>query len=220
MAADDRPTDPSARPDGLRERKKRETRQLISNLATRMFMERGFENVTVDEVAAAASVSKMTVFNYFPRKEDLFFDRGDEAQGLLRAALEGRGRRSPLVALRTLAHDLVEQRHHLVKVSASVAGFWKVVAASPALRTHSRTMADAIERDLARMLAASVDAPASDPTARLLAALLIGSWRVAYGESLRHHRSASAAANREAFVELLDRGFTAATAAARGTPYA
>src|SRR5215211_7761821 len=101
-----RASEPAGEPEGLRERKKRATRQLISNVATRLFMERGFEDVTVDEVAAAANVSKMTVFNYFARKEDLFFDRGDEAQRLLRAALEGRGRRSPLTALRALMLDL------------------------------------------------------------------------------------------------------------------
>lgn len=86
-----------------------------------LFSERGFENVTVDEVAAAASVSKMTVFNYFPRKEDLFFDRGDETQQFLRGALEGRGRLSPLAAQHALVHELFERRHPLVKITASAA---------------------------------------------------------------------------------------------------
>ena len=60
---------------GLRERKKQATRLLISNVATGLFIQRGFEEVTVAEIAEAAGVSKMTVFNYFPRKEDLFLDR-------------------------------------------------------------------------------------------------------------------------------------------------
>lgn len=206
--------------EGLRERKKRATRQLISNLATALFTERGFDHVTVDEVAAAAGVSKMTVFNYFPRKEDLFFDRGDEAQALLRGALSGRGRRSPLSALRALMHEQIEQRHPLARVTPGVTGFWRVVADSPTLRAHTRTMASEVERDLGQMLAGSVEAPAGDPTSRLLAALLVGAWRVAYREALRLHRSGSAAASREAFVALLERGFVAASAAARGTPYA
>src|ERR1700761_7333903 len=104
-----RATKAPGRVEGLRERKKRETRQHISDVATRLFIARGFEEVTVDEVAVAAGVSKMTVFNYFPRKEDLFFDRSDDAQELLRAALAGRGRRSPVAALRALAHDMVEK---------------------------------------------------------------------------------------------------------------
>ena len=220
MSPDDRTSDPTARPDGLRERKKRATRQLISDLATRLFAERGFENVTVDEVAAAASVSKMTVFNYFPRKEDLFFDRGDEAQVMLRGALEQRGRRSPLAALRALAEGLVEQRHFSVEITADAARFWRTVAASPALRARAREIAEEVERDLGQMLATSVGAPPGDSTARLLAALLVGAWRVALREALHQHRTARAAVTRERFLEVLERGFTAASAAARGTPYA
>jgi hypothetical protein len=65
----------------------------------------------------------------------------------------------------------------------------------------------------------SAGAPADAPTARLVAALLLGAWRVAFREALRRQRSARAASTREVFLDLLDRGFTAASAAARGTPY-
>src|SRR5436190_23239397 len=58
---------------GLRERKKQRTRDLIAQTARRLFNERGFEAVTVDDVAREAEVSRKTVFNYFPTKEDLFF---------------------------------------------------------------------------------------------------------------------------------------------------
>ncbi|WP_223635516.1 TetR/AcrR family transcriptional regulator [Corallococcus sp. EGB] len=214
-----RPRAPSPHPDGLRERKKRETRQLISNIATELFKERGFEHVTVDDVAAAADVSKVTVFNYFPRKEDLFFDRSDDVQKLLRDALDSRGRRAPVAALRALAHTLVEQRHGFVKMTPGIAGFWKVVADSPALRARARELSDEVERDLGRMLAASASAPEGDPLARLVAALLVGTWRVAFREALRRQRSARAAISPEPFLELLERGFTAASAAARGSAY-
>ncbi|MGC0418296.1 TetR family transcriptional regulator [Embleya sp. AB8] len=56
---------------GLRERKKSETRSALWHTAVRLFLERGFDNVSVAEIAAGANVSKMTVFNYFPAKEDL-----------------------------------------------------------------------------------------------------------------------------------------------------
>ena len=59
----------------LRESKKKETRQRISDTATALFYVHGFEAVTVDEIAVAAKVSKMTVFNYFARKEELILDR-------------------------------------------------------------------------------------------------------------------------------------------------
>jgi AcrR family transcriptional regulator len=211
---------PEGKSEGLRERKKRETRLLISNIATRLFMERGFDHVTIDDVAAAANVSKMTVFNYFSRKEELFFDRGDDVSQLLRAALVDRGRRSPLATLRALAHDLIEQRHPLVKINPDVASFWKVVADSPALRASSRELAEGLERELAQMLASSVGASAKDPPARLIAALLLGAWRVAFREALRSQRSARSGSTDKVFLELLDRGFSAARAAARGTPYA
>ncbi|WP_433018346.1 TetR/AcrR family transcriptional regulator [Kribbella sp. CA-294648] len=66
---------------GRRERKKLRTRQVISDLATEMFIERGFDHVTVAEVAKAADVAVQTVFNHFPAKEDLFFDSHDWWQG-------------------------------------------------------------------------------------------------------------------------------------------
>ena len=59
---------------GLRELKKQQTRQVISDTATRLFMEHGFESVTIAQIATAAQVAKMTVTNYFPRKEDLALD--------------------------------------------------------------------------------------------------------------------------------------------------
>src|ERR1700679_2016550 len=72
---------------GLRERKKAQSRLAISNLATKMFIERGFDNVTVAEVAAAAEVSVATIFNYFETKEELFFDREGESIELQRRIL-------------------------------------------------------------------------------------------------------------------------------------
>ncbi|WP_326699849.1 TetR/AcrR family transcriptional regulator [Streptomyces sp. NBC_01754] len=61
--------------EGLRERKKRQTRQHLSDVATGLFLERGFDAVTIAEIARAADVSVNTVYNYFPAKEDLFLDR-------------------------------------------------------------------------------------------------------------------------------------------------
>src|SRR5664279_2997435 len=73
MHADEVP-DPN---EGLRERKKRRARQRISDVATAMFMAHGFDKVTVARIAAACEVSEQTVFNYFPTKESMLFDRSE-----------------------------------------------------------------------------------------------------------------------------------------------
>lgn len=205
--------------EGLRERKKRETRQLISNVATQLFFERGFENVSVNEVAAAAHVSKMTVFNYFARKEDLFFDRGMEDLALIEQALRERGPAvSPLAALEALAHALVEQRHPQAKFSATVVSFWRTVKQSPALRARARELRDELEIGLTELLQAS--AGHKDPSARLIASMLAGAWKVAYTTGLRRQRAGdSAAATRAAFLETLDQAFEIIRSGARGSPF-
>ncbi len=91
---------------GLRERKRAATRLAISNVATRLFQQRGFEQVTVAEIAAAAEVSVKTVFNYFGSKEELFFDREEELLADLLRALRERGPRvSATAAMRPLLLD-------------------------------------------------------------------------------------------------------------------
>src|ERR1700730_14580080 len=78
---------PAGPADGLRERKKRLMRQQLSDSATAMFLERGFDGVRVAEVAAACGVSEKTVFNYFPVKEALVMDRLEATLAALCAGL-------------------------------------------------------------------------------------------------------------------------------------
>ena len=77
--------------DDRRTRKRLATRQSISDTATRLFLERGFDAVTIDDIAAAADVGRMTVFNHFPRKEDMFFDREEEIQTMAFEGIRKRG---------------------------------------------------------------------------------------------------------------------------------
>jgi len=77
-------------PQGLRERKKRATRDAIAATARRLFAQRGFDAVTVAEIAVAADVSEKTVFNHFTTKEDLVFAGGEERLAELQAAIARR----------------------------------------------------------------------------------------------------------------------------------
>src|ERR1700728_1312265 len=120
-------------PDG-RSRTLLATRQAISNAATLLFFERGFDHVTVDEIACAASVGRMTVFNHFPRKEDMFFDLDEEGREILRDALRQRDPRvAPIEALRLLAHRLVAGRSPVVAFSARSRSFIAAIEASETL---------------------------------------------------------------------------------------
>ncbi|WP_312236670.1 TetR family transcriptional regulator [Stenotrophomonas sp.] len=203
-------------PPGLRERKKADTRLMISNVATRLFIARGFEAVSVDEVAVAAGVSRKTVFNYFPRKEDLLFDREEEGRALVRDAIAARGPRSPVHAFQDLMRRLQQSGHPLLRISARPVTFWFAVAASPALTARARELQVTLGDELAALLAAAIGRPPQDPQARLAATLLMGTLVVAYTDAL-----AAVLADRSpeaAFVAVMERGFTGVDAALAGTP--
>ncbi|MCR8579478.1 TetR/AcrR family transcriptional regulator [Streptomyces sp. Isolate_219] len=170
----------------LRERKKLRTRQRISGEATLLFIRRGFDHVTVAEVARAAEVSTMTVFNYFPRKEDLFLDRIPEARELIVRAVRERGAdEPPLAALRRLVLGLLAERHPLGGVGEGFEHFWRTVLDSPALRARGREAVEEMEDTLAALLAEAAggdtDRPGHD--ARLGAALIVAAIRVAFVEA-------------------------------------
>lgn len=207
---------------GLREKKKEATRIAISDVATELFLARGFDAVTVADVAAAANVSTMTVFNYFERKEDLLFDRDTEALGLLDDALGRRGAKEPaLSALRRAMRGLLAARHPFAKMDEGVSTFWRTVEESSVLLARTRELASTAEDHLARRLAVAAGQETHDPTARMLASSLVGGWRAAYGEALRLQRKgAKKAAVDAALASWLERAFTMTLAAARGTPYA
>jgi AcrR family transcriptional regulator len=206
---------------GLRERKKLATRQAISDLATGLFIERGFDNVTVAEIAEVANVAKMTVFNYFPRKEDLFFDREDEGREMIRNALAQRSpNESPTVAMQNLVHRLLKQKHPFAKFTAGTARFCQTVMQSQALSARVRELRDEFINDCAKMLAGSVGRAHPDPEAHLFASLLMATWSTAYAEAHRRQRKGSTSSEvQSAFISLIDRGFEGIGAAMKATPY-
>jgi len=171
---------------GLRERKKEQTRQEISDTATAMFAEHGFEQVTIAQVAEAAGVSKMTVTNYFPRKEDLVYDRAQDIIGGLAAAVrDRRPGESLLDAVRRDYDGAIARRD----VTLGVAGrrFATMVAASPVLTSRIREILELREAALAEQLEnEGLDGlPPGDPRYRLIAAQLAAVHRVLYDEAIR-----------------------------------
>jgi AcrR family transcriptional regulator len=165
---------------GQRLRDKQRTRERTSQVATALFLERGFGEVTVAEVAAAAGVSKVTVFAHFPRKEDLLLDRVHEAAELTRAAVRDRPPGvSPVEALRALGVNLAEQRHPLSGLTAGAAPFLRTIASSPALRSRAREQLSELEQALADALAGQ---PVAQP--RLLAALVVAAYRTVVAETV------------------------------------
>ncbi|AYF78053.1 TetR/AcrR family transcriptional regulator [Nocardia yunnanensis] len=141
----------STEPLGLRESKKRETRQAISDHATRLFIERGFEATTIAEVAATARVAKKTVTNYFPRKEDLALDIHQDFVSSLADTVAARAPgESALSALRGESISAAQRFDALAGFSGP--DFCRMIADSPTLVARLRELHELREQELARML--------------------------------------------------------------------
>jgi AcrR family transcriptional regulator len=166
-------------PLGLRERKKQQTRQLIAETARRLFAERGFDRVTVAEIAKEAEVSEQTVFNYFPRKEDLVYWRLGAFEEALLAAIRERERgESALTAFRRF---LLAQRGLLGRFDEDareqLAAITRVITQSPALLAREQQVLTGYTSSLARLLAEETGAPADDIRASVAANAMMGIHR-------------------------------------------
>ena len=160
-----------------------QTRTKIAEVAARLFFERGFDAVTVAEVARAAGVSTVTVFNHFPRKEDLFLDRADDAVELLRSAVRDRARGVDVVAsLRATALRLLDARHPLSGLDDRSVPFFQTVAASPALIARARQIASELQRGLTEELRQD---PSFVGDAALLAAFFIAGYATVLVDAAR-----------------------------------
>jgi AcrR family transcriptional regulator len=160
---------------GLRERKKEQTRQAIAQAAQRLFSERGFDAVTVTEVAREAEVSEGTVFNYFPTKEDLFYSGMENFEAALVDAV---GERPPgtsaLAAFRDFVLDrsgAVADRVEVIEKAA------RIIEASPALRAREREIVAESTEALAEVLAVDTRARPGDLEPLVVATALMGVQR-------------------------------------------
>lgn len=206
---------------GLREDKKAQARQTISNVATALFLKKGFDQVSVADVALAANVSKMTVFNYFPRKEDLLLDRDEEARALVRKAILERAKgQSSVDGFFAFAQRLVAEAHPFAKWTPATEHFFGTIRESPSLGARVRELRELMEAELAAALIEAAATHVDDATAHILAVSLVAAWRLAHATATSAYRAGKrGAALSELFLLALDEALEPVRRAARRTPY-
>jgi AcrR family transcriptional regulator len=171
--------------EGLRERKKRLMRQLISDTATEMFVARGFDEVRVAEVAEACGVSEKTVYNYFPTKESLLLDMEEPmADGLRRVLGPGAEPQSPIDAVVALIegelHGMFAGLASLEIDLSMIRKFSDLVENTPSLRAAQRDMVDRLVQVVAEAMAARAGVDPEDPEPQIAADAIMGLWRVQF----------------------------------------
>lgn len=183
--------------ESLRERKKRRARQQISNVATAMFLAHGFDNVTVARIAEACEVSEQTVFNYFPTKESMFFDRSESMIAAVADAV--RERRSA-----SLVEEVVQSLSGGIHYGPSETlddaelrlfrRFWETATQSPTLVAarfaHLQLFIDGVSSALAQR----IDADPNDPEVQLATLVIVGLLQVRLQSTLHHVQQAKSIA--------------------------
>jgi len=156
---------------GLRERKKLRTRALIQKEALRLFLEKGFEATTIEEIAEAAEISPSTFFNYFPTKEEVVFQ--DELDPLILAAFNAQPEGThPIRALRdsmkTVFGQLTAEQDNVMRQRISL------MSSTPALRSAMLTQFADLVDQIAELMAGRVGREPTDFAIRNLAGALLG----------------------------------------------
>jgi AcrR family transcriptional regulator len=169
---------------GLRERKKRRTRELIAETARRLFVERGFDGVTVAEIAREAEVAEQTVFNYFPTKEDLVYFRLEAFEEELLCAI--RDRSPGESALAAFGRFVLEPRGLLAasdpEAVERLAAITRLITDSPPLLAREQRIFAGYTASLATLLAEETGAELDAVEPWVVASALMGIHRalVAY----------------------------------------
>ena len=178
--------------EGLRERKKRLMRQQLSDTATEMFLDRGFDAVRVTEIADACGVSEKTVFNYFPTKESLVVDLGEAVEEALRTTLADPGLEPVQAVLRILADQLAAVTSWLAaqpdraRAVERFRRFGTLIHSTPSLRAYQRDTTERLVVVAAEVLARRADLSPWAPEPRIAANALLGLWSIQFQELGRH----------------------------------
>jgi AcrR family transcriptional regulator len=190
--------------EGLRELKKRETRQRISDVATELFLTHGFDAVAVTEVAAAAGVSEKTIYNYFPTKESLVLDQVEGQVDRLIGAVRDRPRgQSPSAALVAALKEDSRRFYELMPKEGlpEIERFSAMVRGTPALRAAWSEHRHQIVAALTQVLADELQVEPTTPEPLTAARALVGLVELLYDSRLRH---ASAGHGPREVQELVD----------------
>jgi AcrR family transcriptional regulator len=190
--------------EGLRDRKKRRLRQRISNVATALFLVEGFDAVSVARIAAASEVSEQTVFNYFPTKESMFFDRDESYAEALAEAVRYRTA-EPLgeVVVNALGGGVPLDRWQDLDEAHSLRlfrRFCEVADSSPVLRAAPFVELERFTATIGTALAERIGADPDDPEVTLTAIVIGGLVRVWARATFTHVRTVSSMAALEGTV--------------------
>lgn len=181
--------EPMAADVGLRERKKQQTREHIFEAARKLFAERGFDSVTVAEIARAADVSEVTVYNYFPTKEDLFYGGMQFfEEDLIEAVRARRPGESPVRAVRRKLLEGTESLRGKER-TASITRAAAAISGSPSLQAREREIVERYTRRLAELLATEAGADPGDVEPMAAAAALMGAHRALVDQVRRQVRA-------------------------------
>ena len=192
---------------GLRQRKKQRMYETLSGIAIRLFLEKGFDAVSVAEIAAAAEISKPTLFRYFPAKEDLVLhriaDHEDEAARVVAGSDE-----PPLAALRRHFLEGLERDDPVTGLNdhPQVLAFHSLLYGTPALVARAHGHLERQEAALAEVLGGDLDARlAAGQIIAVRRILAMENWRrIAKGETVEDVRVDAVAAAERAFGVLAD----------------
>jgi AcrR family transcriptional regulator len=167
----------NAQTPGLRERKKQRTRELIADTARKLFLERGFDAVTVAEIAREADVDTKTVYNYFPSKPELFYHRLEEFEQAMIDAV--RAREAGVSILAALGRFILDQQGVLGQADASdrLRAITRTIVESPALLAHEQQVFARFTASLAEAIADETGAHPSEVMPWVVANALIGVHR-------------------------------------------
>jgi AcrR family transcriptional regulator len=168
---------------GLRERKKQRTRQAIIEAALGLYQERGYEGVTVAEIARRADVAPRTFFGYFESKEDVFLGPGDDRLERVIRAIRERRRGVPiLTAVQPELQRRAQPKHELPNAARP---HLAELLRQPAVMNRLRERWNRWEDELAAAIAADVGAAPGDPEPRVVAAVVTAAIRIAAESAAR-----------------------------------